>query len=261
MFRYSLLFLFFQLLCPFFTLESIVKQGLINLLEVKCGEEIPVKIQLTNCYDIPQKYTLTLCDYFYQATGEVSYSPLGKLARSNADWIRLYTPSLILPPKGEGNVFYDIKVPNDKSLAGSYWSVILIEPQEQLPNLENPSEGINLIVKIRYAYQIVTTIAGGNAKLQVQDQQIRCTDSKRLLSVDVKNIGNLFLDPTAHLKLYNAEGNLVDTLQAQPQKILPGCSIRYYFDIQSVQNGTYSALLFLDSRQKNVFCYRLEVNI
>lgn len=261
MFRYFIALLSFQLLWLFLPLESIVKQGLTNLVDVNPGQEMLIKIQLTNFYDESQRYALTLCDYAYRADGEVSYLPPGQLPRSNARWIQLYTHSLTVPPKGESHLFYDIKVPRDKSLVGSYWSVILIEPQGQQPIQNSIAEGINLIVKVRYAYQIVTTIPGGISKLQVQNQCVCDLDLKRCLCIDVKNTGNLFLNPTACLKLYNEEGHLVHTLQGPSQKILPDCSVRYYFDLHSTQAGSYSALLFLDSKQKNIFCYRLKVAI
>ncbi|MCE2982352.1 MAG: hypothetical protein LW832_02180 [Parachlamydia sp.] len=261
MYRYLIGFFFFQLICLFFSLESIVKQGLTNHIEVNPGDQVPVKFQLINSTNTPQTYTLNHYDYSYQANGEVNYLNAGQHSRSNAAWLHMPVRFVTVPPQGESNVFYDILVPNDPSLSGSYWSVFLIEPRNTLPLHTNSNEGFNLEVKIRYAYQVVTTIKGGTSKIEIEGFELDHIEFDPFLAFNIKNSGTLFLSPLMLVKLYDQKGQLAHTVQTQTQKILPGCSVRYYVPVKGIPSGPYSALIFLDDKQNNVFCYRLNVSI
>lgn len=79
-------------------------------------------------------------DYMFYADGRNEFGKPGSAPRSNASWITYVPNQLILQPHGRAEVSYQISVPNDEDLRGTYWSVIMVEPVPALyVDLTDPS--------------------------------------------------------------------------------------------------------------------------
>ena len=241
------------------TAEGVVKGDQTRHFQVTPGQEIPVCIPLGNDSETPMRITLKQCDYLFEADGTNHFDPLGVHPRSNGKWITLHTDQVVLNPCGTTDLFYKIRVPNDPQLKGSYWSLILIEPDQVfLPAAQQP--GMLLQIKVRYAYLIVTTFKGGKGDLKI-DNLTQTLGNEKRAAFDVLNTGTLFLEPRLTLQLYNAQGELVQTKKGAPEKLLPTTSAKYYVDLNDTQPGTYSGLLLFESGDEHLFGERVQLTL
>lgn len=217
------------------------------------GETREVKITLTNDHDTPELVELKQYDYQTNKEGETHFPDPGTEPRSNAKWIRLSEERIRLAPKEKKDLFVTVKVPQDNNLSGSYFSALLIEPTDFIQSLEDVKSGIQLNVKVRFAFHIVTNVGEGQAKLKILDKQLVTMADKPLLAVDVSNIGTYFLNPKLTLKLYSAEGKLVKTLESSPERLYPGSSQRFFLNGEGLAGNQYKAFLVLDNGDKHLF--------
>lgn len=253
----SFIFIF---LIPCQLAMGVLKSNLANSINAVPGEVVEMKITLGNDQDEPEKCTLKLCDYTFNAQGENFFPDPGTLPRSSGKWIELREDQVTIPPHKDLEVFYQIRVPNDASLKGSYWSVIMVEPEKVIkgkPPAAPNQMGIN--VKIRYAYQIITNIGHGTAKLKIIEKKVEA--DRKELYIDVINNGEIYLNPKLILKLFDKKGSEVKKYEIVEQKIYPDTSIRYAFDLKELESNKYTAVILLDNHDDNLFGDRFELTI
>ncbi len=234
---FYLLFLLMPTLCM-----GLIQSDLSKVIDVAPGKEYLCTFSLVNTYDEPLRIRLQQSDYKYQASGENFYLPPGSIEQSNANWIELPKTFLELPPHSEMEVGYTVRVPSKLDKHGSYWSLIFVEP-ELGQKLEDANSMIE--VRIRYAYQVVTNHGQGKPQLKLQATSLATIDGQRYVNLDVENPGNIFLRPKLEVKIYDAAGKIVSSVESIQQSILPGMSIRYPVAVTELPPQDYHGLLLL----------------
>jgi len=115
--------LFFCLIMPCVSVAGVsVTSGLTYEKEAQVGETYQGVIQLMNTGKEPQEVKIYQTDYLFYSDGSNIYGE-----SSNADWITFSPHRLTIAPKGTSQVNYTLEVPDDKTLTGTYWSMIMIE--------------------------------------------------------------------------------------------------------------------------------------
>ncbi|MBA3817139.1 MAG: hypothetical protein H0X29_11600, partial [Parachlamydiaceae bacterium] len=117
------------------------------LEKLQTGDSKRVKITLNNDTDQAELIELKKCDYANNCDGQHFFDQVGTQARSNASWINLNTNRIHLGPREKADIYISIEVPNQKTLKGSYWSVLLIEPADLFQTIKDPQNGLTLQIK------------------------------------------------------------------------------------------------------------------
>lgn len=211
------------------------------------------RINLFNDRDRPEKIHLKLYHYSCNSEGQHFFEETSEIhPRSNASWIQLSTDYLVLAPGERQDFYYTIQVPSQIDLKGSYWSVLMIEPADEMSN-NTSQEGFKLNIKIRFAHHIVTHVGEGKVKINIFKKEIVDLDGQKMYSIHVSNEGEQFLNPKLTLKLYDATGALISTLDGGKERLYPGCSQRYSIDVQNIPDGPYKGFLILDNGDHHLF--------
>jgi hypothetical protein len=236
----------------------VVTSTLTHEYEAAPGRSYEGSIDVQNPEDTPQEIKAYQTDYFFYADGKVLYGDPGGLPRSNARWMTLSPRQVTIPANETVTVHYTIQVPNDATLKGTYWSVIMIEPvPEGSPESSRSSAkdiGVGVNQVLRYAVQIVTHIgATGSRLLKFNQIRLSADNEKRLLVVDVENTGERWLRGTMWTELYDSGGKLVGKFDGGKQRIYPGTSARFTINLIGVQNSSYKALIVVDCGGDDVF--------
>ncbi|KAA0129083.1 hypothetical protein FY557_05830 [Chryseobacterium sp. SN22] len=132
MIKHLLLLLIFFFPLSFFQAGIVVLNGLSHTHTVENGKVYRGKIAIENNGKQPQSVKLFLQDFTYHSDGTIHYSPQGTHIRTNAGWIRMNTNLVSLKAKEKTEIFYEITVPDQIPGPGSYWSVIMVEPVEEI---------------------------------------------------------------------------------------------------------------------------------
>lgn len=226
--------------------------------EVAAGGSYDGTVEVYNPDEVPQEVKIYQTDYFFYADGRVLFGDPGGLPRSNARWVKVTPPQIVIPPKESATVRYTVQVPSDETLRGTYWSLIMIEgvpvssPESSLAARPNVAVGIQQLV--RYAVQVITSIgAGGTRQVRFNQIHLVADKEKRLLVVDLENSGEHWLRANLWAELYDDKGNYVGKFDGGGHRLFPGTTARFTVDLVGVQSSTYKAVIVADCGGDDVF--------
>ncbi len=205
---------------------------------------------------------ISLKDYSFTAEGESSFPPAGTSSRSNSSWITFGTSQVTVAPHSTYNFSYSLKVPDESSLQGTYWSIFLIEPVEEEFTAPDKKQSLGVKTIIRYGVQIITHIGNiGTYDLKILDKKILTDDTNKTFILHVENSGTQMQTPLLLVELIDAKGVKIGRFTADKQRILPSCSVNYRVDISSAPPGKYKAMTILDHGEAALFGAQYDIEI
>jgi hypothetical protein len=232
------------------------------------GAHLMSAITLRNPTTTAQGVRLYQEDYQFFADGRSLFEHPGTLSRSNAGWIRLSTSNLVLEPGQTAKVTLSTSVPVADSLAGTYWSLVLVEPipagaRERSGETAPAHEGVALQTRVRHAIQVVTHIGHSGSHLIrfVEPQVTQSSDGHRAFRLELVNAGERAFRPEITLEVYGEDGPLVLTRKQGRGLVYPGTSILQSFDIDALAKGEYTFLLLADTSGPEVFAARFKLRL
>jgi hypothetical protein len=220
------------------------------------GATLSGTITILNNGGAPVEVRLYQTDYAFKAAGENDYGAPGTSPRSNAKWFTLDANQLSIPTNGTVTVNYRGAVPAEAKLAGSFWSLVMVEQTEAVvaPTKGAPSERRAAIrTVVRHAVQVVTDLGNpAPAELKVLGRNFEADASGKAFSLDVENRGQWLTRPDVSMEVFDAAGASTAKVAAAKVRLYPACSFRYRFDLTALKPGKYNALVMLDSGDDNV---------
>ncbi|MEO6738762.1 MAG: hypothetical protein ABIP20_00825, partial [Chthoniobacteraceae bacterium] len=232
---------------------------------IKPGDAFEGVIFIKNNDKQPADMRVFQTDYLSQSDGSNEYGEPGKAPRSNADWISVSPTRLKLAPGETLPVRYKGRAPANAKLRGTYWSMIMVEPNRApaiTPEGKPDTVAVGLQTTIRFAIQIVTEIGqSGTRSLQVREKSIVQKGGKRLFQMDVSNDGERLLIPMTTVELFDHKGASVGRFDAGRTSIYPACSMRAMADLTDVPPGKYVAMVLLDSGDAQVMGAQYDLEI
>ena len=211
-------------------------------------------VLLKNTGGEPAEVKMSQTDYVFHADGRDLYGEPGTTPRSNARWISVAPSQVTIPAHEIAGVSYRVTVPPQDDLAGTYWSMLMIEPVA-LPVVRaaNEDTGMRVQTIVRFAVQIVTEVGnGGGGTLRVTDKRLSLEGPKRLFLLDAENASDRVTIPAIWVELFNKEGISVGKFEGERLRVYPACSVRYHVDVSKVPPGQYTALVILDNGDDHV---------
>lgn len=232
---------------------------------IKPGEAFEGVILLKNTDKQDADVRVFQTDYLCYADGSNDYGEPGKAPRSNAGWITLSPSRVKLVPGETVPVRYKGHAPADPKLQGTFWSMIMVEPNSTpaiTPEGKPDQVAVGLQTTIRFAIQIVTEVGqSGTRSLQVQDKRLVQGGGKRALELDIANDGERLLIPAMTVELFDQSGASIGRFDAGRARIYPACSVRAKVDLTDVPLGKYVAMVLLDSGDAQVMGAQYELDI
>ena len=118
--------------------------------------------------------------------------------------------------------------------------------------------GVKLESKVRYGIQIIADINERTpSELEFYDIKIEESDGNKLINVDLKNLGNFYVEPTLILEVFNTNGFLEKKVEVKFKKVYPNSCKSFSLDISGLPIGAYTAVLIADYG-KNIYSIDLE---
>lgn len=227
---------------------------------VRVGDAYRGVIVVRNTGAKPVDVKLYQTDYAFTAAGQSHYSAPGKLPRSNAAWLRLSQEQTTVAAGQRGQFEYEVRVPDDAQLIGTYWSTLMIEP---VGGAEAPEHGTPMLRQvIRHAIQVITEIGEtGRGELSFGNAKLFDEQGKRWFTVDMQNTGERWLRTNVWLELHDAQGRMAGRFSGRRLRTFPTTSVRNRIDLSNVAPGKYLALLVADAGRNDLFGTRIELDI
>lgn len=229
------------------------------------GEKYSGMILIKNTGDTVCKVKIYQTDYLFYADGTNIYGNPGTAPMSNAKWIKLSPNFVTIPANDAATVNYNVEVPNNKSLRGTYWSMIMVEPVEDdtppLPGQKGKAV-LGLQAVIRYGVQIITNIEDtGTRRIEFLDKRLIAENGRYILQLDIKNSGERWLSPQVSVQLFDKDGKKLGAFHIEKIRILPACSVRRKIPLDNIPSGKYKALVIVDNGDQAVFGANYDLTI
>ena len=220
------------------------------------GETYVGTILVRNLTAQDQPVRIYQTDYLFFADGTSHFVGVATTPRSNARWITPAVRSLRVPPSSEMTVTYTVKVPANDSLAGSYWSMVMVEgaaSEAARASSGRPQLGVG--AQVRYAVQVATHIGTtGSRKVSfAKSRFLTNPDSTQAFELEVQNVGERAYRPALWIEVYDEQGVLKANVRQERGLLYPGTSLKQSFALGRLQHGHYRAIVFADSGEDAVF--------
>ena len=257
--------LFLALIFQFSSLHAgiVILNGLTHNYKVENGQVYKGKIAIENTKNSPQSVKIFLQDFSYNAEGSIFYSRTDSHEKSNSAWIKLNTNLVTLKAKEKTEIFYEITVPKTVVKEGSYWSVVIVEPVDDIKPSDT-RDGVNISSIVRYAIQIITDFDAEKAKpeLKFESVKIEKEEGRKVVKIAIANTGNLYCKPTTKLEIYNRKtGDKIGSFSSPAMGLLPSNSKSFHIDISKVPPEKYNAVIIATDEEENAFALNVELEV
>jgi hypothetical protein len=231
------------------------------------GESYSGTLTLHNAGKETEEARVYLTDYTFAADGRSAYGAPGSVPRSSARWIVFSPAQVSIPAGGEATVGYTVTLPADAGLAGTYWSMLMVEGIER-GSAESAAPGARERVRmgirptIRHGVQIATTVQGtGTPAVRFDGTRAYGTGGAKMLELDLSNAGDVAYRPEIRVELYDGAGRAAGSFTSKRGLLYPGTSLRQTFELGALPAGDYQALVVADAGGEEVFGaqYRLKL--
>ncbi|MDX1418693.1 MAG: hypothetical protein R3181_01895 [Rubricoccaceae bacterium] len=238
-----------------------IAAALVSDRDAAPGDTYEDVVPIVNPTDEPRQAKLYVTDYRFNAAGQNWYDEPGTMPRSNATWVAFGAPTVTIPPNATLDVPYQVSVPEDATLSGTYWSMLMVEevPKESAESTlgveGDPDAGFGVRRRIRYGVQVASHIRNtGALDLAITQAELLGTpEGGRMLRLDVENTGTRSGETRVYLDLFTVEGESVGRFDGSRARIYPGTSFRHSVPLDSVAAGGYEALIVVDAGDEQLF--------
>lgn len=229
---------------------------------VRPGETYTGSITVVNESDTEQNVRVYQTDYMFFSDGSSPFASPGTSARSNAAWVRPSATTIRMAPRSQSLVLYQVTVPANDALRGTYWSAIMVEPMRDV-RAAGGKPSVAVGSTIRYAVQIASHLPDTSARdIRFSGGRLAADSAGRpVLEIDVENSGTQAYRPMLWIEVYDAQGALRAKVQHQRGLLYPGTSLRQRFALDAAGAGTRKIILYADTGDESVFAQELKVEL
>lgn len=263
MIKHILLLIFFVVQFQFLQAGIVVLNGLSHTYKVENGKVYKGSIQIENTSNKPQNVKIFLQDLSYQSDGSIFYTAPLSNKRSNSKWIKLNTNLITLQGKEKTEIRYEITAPDNIENVGSYWSVIIVEPVDDIKPSDN-KQGVSVTSIVRYAIQIIADCNSEKAKseLKFEGVKIEKQETQKILKIAIANTGNLYCRTTANVEIYDRKnGQKIGSFSSLAMGLLPDTSKTFDIDISKIPPNKYTAVVLATDEDENAFALNVELEV
>lgn len=222
--------------------------------QAKPGDVIKGEIKIQNNDPTDQEVRIYQTDLLYNHEDQTFYDEPGAHKRSNAAWIE-YSPKTVVLKSNETRLIqYELTVPQNDALKGTYWSIIMIEGV--VPIDPNQTGDLSIRTVTRYAIQMVTELTDrGEGSLKFQEPTlVREENQKLFLAIDMVNNGDRYIAPEVSVEFFDEKGESVTVLTASRKGLYPTTSSRFRLDLEGIPpKKTYKAMIIAAGADEDVF--------
>lgn len=248
----SIYFLLFITSTAFGSVE--VLGSLKHIHQAKPGDVIKGEIRIQNNDPTDQEVRIYQTDLLYNNEDKTFYDEPGAHQRSNAAWIDYSPKTVVLKSKETRLIQYELTVPKNDELKGTYWSIIMVEGV--VPIDPNQTGDLNIRTVTRYAIQMVTELTDrGEGTLKFQEPTlVRDENEKLFLAIDMANTGDRYIAPELTVEFFDEAGESVTILTASRKGLYPTTSTRFRIDLEGIPSKkTYKAMIIAAGADDDVF--------
>lgn len=244
----------------------VINNGLTHSYDSQPGSTIKGNIEVQNIGESERRIIIYKEDLLRGCDGkELKVDSLSH-DRSSITWMTLGEFEKVLEPNEKFVIPYEIKVPENSELDGSYWNMILVEMAEAIDKTKD-HRGISVSTKMRYGIQVITDIKATSEpkttgeEIQFSDFKLNKEDSINVIQVQLMNQSIFRVNVSLVLDMFNEDGETVKSIELNPKKIYPNSCSTFDLYMDGVEPGNYSAQIIAGYGDGDLFGIDLDVEL
>ncbi|PIB34031.1 hypothetical protein BFP72_00590 [Reichenbachiella sp. 5M10] len=229
-----------------------VLNGLSHMYSGQSGEEIRGHVVLLNTSDQTERVRFELNEAIFSCDSSRVFTNREAHSQSSSAWFASDVMDKELAPNEQYIYDYSIHIPEDESLQGSYWTVLMVSVENSV-SAEQLMSGVSIDSKVRYAIGLMTHVnAFDQVQLDFDDVELALDtlDYAQALDIRLKNDGQFIEGVSLILEVYDMDGEKVTDIYSDRNMVFPGVCKRYLMDISSLPDGEYYCLLLANARDE-----------
>ncbi len=239
-----------------------VLNDLTHLYAVTEGTVYKGYIEIQNMGNSPQRVKVSQKDFLCNAKGQSFYEDPGQHNRTNAHWIELKATDILLAANEKYFLTYEIKTPDYLEMKGSYWSVIMVEPVNEV-QIKPKENAVSILTQVNYAIQIICNTAEvGKAEVMYRNTEVTYQQGHKYLLVDLEDTGEMYHKIIVNAEFFDSKsGEKAGTFESPLQSLFPYTSRQFAVDITGLKAGQYKGTLLANCVDSSVFGLNLTLDI
>jgi len=222
---------------------------------VQPGDRFAGLLPVTNTSEEPLSVRIFVGDWV-RVPGQVDYNATegpGDEPRSLITWMTYSPDSMTLQPGETRDIFFDVNVPEDVTLSGSYWDLIYVEgiptvdPDAPPPDPEQVGIGIRAV--FRYVIRVMATIENTETRAAAfTSLNFEPIEGGFRAIAGFQNDSNIFIKPRVWLELRDPTGEVIYTEEHIAMTVLPESARNFTFELKDlpVESGDYLVMIIAD---------------
>jgi hypothetical protein len=229
------------------------------------GEHYSGVVNVVNMASEPITVKLSPWDMVREAgeTDNYPYTSLeGMEPRSLLPYVTYVHDMVTVPPGKTAAIPFDVDIPEDPSLNGSYWFVMMTEQVTEdeviFPEEEEEPEApvIGVQHKLRFALVFMVTIKDSEHVLKAKFSGIKIVKESGIprVTATLSNQGNVYIKPEPWLEIRDSTGALTHTEDGNRRTVLPESGLDFNFFLKDTlfNPGEYLLLVIADYGKPNL---------
>lgn len=223
---------------------------------IKPGDSFSGTVEVSNPSEEPAGVRVYLGD-LVRVAGAEDYSfdeEGGKERRTLLPWMTFSPDQMTLQPGEKRTILFEVQVPEDPSLSGSYWAVVFVEGMptesevvEEAKDPKVPRIGIKTV--FRYAVKVYATMEGTEERsAKFTTLKLEEAEGGFDAVATMENLGNICMKPRVWLELRGTTGETVFTQEHVEKTVLPESTLPFKFELRRVPvpPGEYLLMIIAD---------------
>jgi hypothetical protein len=231
------------------------------ILSAHAGTILKRSVLVTNSGTATGTTTLSAVDATTGQTSGTVFLASNVKQRNAGTWISLSAQHVTLAPKQSKMVSFQVVVPRN-ALAGQHIGGIVAADEVKAP--KNKKHSVQITIQNLSIIAVQINLPGPVIEqLSTSGIQAGGANGYQSLLVKLNNAGNDMLKPEGSLKVFDAQGHLLQTASMKLDTFLPGTSINYPVNVQKkvLRPGKYQATLKLNYGKGRVLNYTTNFTI
>jgi hypothetical protein len=245
-----------------FSLQAtiIITNGLTHVHKMDKGMVVNGKIRISNDSKKSARVLIYKQDFIPNCNVSQEYLGGKNHAQSLNDWLTTNVNEKEMGPMEEYVVHYEIKIPEDNTKDGTFWSLVMVEATD--PVKEENQNGLVVQSTMRYGVQIIADL-GTYSSPEMNFEEVNVTNFEvepNVLKVKLKNSGAFYSPTKLSFEILNSDGEVIKIVESITKKIYPGFCNDYEFQLIDFPKGTFDGILVADNG-KDLFGTNLSIEI
>ena len=232
----------------------LIRNGLLHKFSGSDGSRMYGEVILVNTSSTEERISFHLNEAMFSCEQQRYFTSDTTHTRSSLAWFEGNLVDRVLAPKEKFIYKFSINIPQDQTLQGSYWSMLMVQVEKPFAQSQ-VGNALALSNQVRYAIALLTDVNPSKENIQIDFTDVKVEtlgNNQKQIAINIQNEDKYIEEVKLLLEVYDAEGNNVLKKETVTGFLFPSFCKHFTIDISELPKGNYECLLVAESREEYI---------